>query len=67
MDLDIYGLPRDGLDTYRQRVRAVTAVDVERVAERFLHPARVLIVLVGPAEALRIQVEDLAPVRVVQP
>jgi zinc protease len=67
VDLDIYGLPRDGLDTYRGRVRAVTAEDVARVATQYLHPERAVIVLVGPAEALRPQVEDLGPVTVVEP
>jgi zinc protease len=67
VDLDIYGLPRDGLDTYRARVRAVTAEDVAHAAKLHLHPERIVIVLVGPAEALRPQVEDLGPVSVVEP
>jgi len=67
VDLDVYGLPEDSLDTYRARVRAVTAADAERQAERLLHPDRVSIVLVGPAADLRPQVEDLGPVEVVTP
>ena len=67
VNLDIHGLPRDGLDTYRQRVRAVTEEDVARVAKQYLHPDRILIVLVGPAEDLREQVSDLGSVRVVRP
>jgi zinc protease len=67
VDLDVYRLPRDGLDTYRARVRAVSAEDVNRVAKKYLHPERAVIVLVGPAEALRPMVEDLGPVSVVQP
>jgi len=65
--LDIYDLPEDSLDTYRTRVRAVSAADAARQAKRLLHPDRVAIILVGPAEALRPQVEDLGSVEVVKP
>lgn len=65
--LDLYDLPLDSLDTYRGRVRAVTTADTAREARRLLHPERVAIVLVGPAEALRSQVEDLGPVEIVTP
>jgi len=67
VDLDVYGLPEDSLDTYRARVRAVTPADAAREATRLFHPDRVAIVLVGPAEQLRPQVEDLGPVEVVTP
>jgi predicted Zn-dependent peptidase len=67
VDLDVYGLPEDSLDTYRARARAVTPADAAREATRLLHPDRVAIVLVGPAEQLRPQVEDLGPVEVVSP
>ena len=67
VDLDVYGLPEDSLDTYRGRVRAVSLEDAARMANELLHPDRVAIVLVGPAEELVPQVEDLAPVEVVTP
>jgi zinc protease len=67
VDLDIYGLPEDGLDTFRGRVRAITEEQVARAAQDYLHPDRAAIVLVGPAETLRPLVEDLAPVEVVEP
>jgi zinc protease len=67
VDLDVYGLPDDSLDTYRTRVRAVTLEDTARLAKGLLHPDRAAIVLVGPAEKLVPQVEDLAPVEVVTP
>jgi zinc protease len=67
VNLDVYGLPQDSLDTYRGRVRAVTTRDTARMAREHLHPERAAIVLVGPAETLRPQVEDLGPVEVVQP
>jgi zinc protease len=67
VDLDVYGLPEDSLDTYRARVRAVSLEDAARMAKRLLHPERAAIVLVGPAEKLVPQVEDLASVEVVTP
>jgi zinc protease len=67
VDLDVYGLPEDSLDTYRSRVRAVSLEDAARKARELLHPDRAAIVLVGPAEKLVPQVEDLAPVEVLTP
>ena len=67
VNLNVHSLPEDSLDTYRSRIRAVTAADVERIASRLLHPDRAAIVLVGPAEALIPQLKDLGPIEVVQP
>lgn len=65
--LDVYGLPRDSLDTYRGRVRATRAEDTARMARELLHPERAAIILVGPATALVPQVEALGTVEVVAP
>jgi len=67
VNLNVYGLPDDSLDTYRSRIRAVTAAEVERLASKLLHPDRAAIVLVGPAEALTPQLKDLGPIEVIQP
>jgi zinc protease len=67
VDLDVYDLPEDSLDTYRTRVRSLTRDDMARMATELLHPDRVAIVLVGPAEKIVPQVEDLGPVEVVTP
>jgi zinc protease len=67
VDLDVYGLPDDSLDTYRARVRATTPAEVAELASRLLHPERAAIVLVGPAEALRPQLEGLGPIEIVEP
>ncbi len=47
MRLDFYGYPPDYLARYRERLAAVTVEDVQRVARRYLHPDRQLLVLVG--------------------
>ncbi len=67
VDLDVYGLPPDSLDTYRTRMQAVTQEDVAAAATRLLHPDRVAIIAVGPADALRPLLERFGPVEVVKP
>ena len=44
-----YGLDLQELQTYRERVNAVTVDDIQRVARTYLHPDRLSIVLVGDA------------------
>lgn len=67
VDLDVYALPEDSLDTYRARVRATTAEQTAALAQRLFHPERTLIVLVGPAADLTPQLAGLGPVAVIQP
>jgi zinc protease len=67
LELDVYGLPADGLDTYRARVRDTDALAVQLAARDRLHPERAAIVAVGPASELRPQLEALGPVEVVVP
>jgi zinc protease len=67
VDLDIYGLPEDSLDTFRSRVRAVTPEDVARAAREHVHPDRAAIVIVGPAKEIEPQLVGLGPIEVVQP
>jgi len=67
VDLDVHGLPLDGLDTYRARVAAVTPEDAAEQARKRIHPDRAAIVVVGPAETLAPALEALGPVEVVEP
>jgi zinc protease len=67
VDLEVYGLPEDSLDTYRARVRATDDAAVARAALDHVHADRAAIVLVGPAEQLVPQVEDLGPIEIVEP
>jgi len=46
-----YDLPVEELDTYRQRVNAVSADDIARVANVYVRPDRLSVVLVGNAKA----------------
>src|SRR5204862_7453168 len=46
-----YGLPVEQLQSFRQRVNAITVDDVERVARFYLRPHRLSVVLGGNAAA----------------
>jgi zinc protease len=46
-----YGLPLEQLQTFRDRVNAVTVDDIQRVARDLLRPDRLSVVLVGNAAA----------------
>lgn len=48
-----YGLPADYLDTYQQRIRAITADDVKRVAQKYFDPQDLDVVFVGNVAGLR--------------
>jgi len=48
--LDFYTYPADYLQTYREKISAVTVTDVQRVATKYLHPDLLQIVLVGRGE-----------------
>ncbi len=48
--LDYFDYPDDYLETYRQKVAAVTIADVQRVARKYLLPDQLQIVLVGDSE-----------------
>jgi len=58
-NVEIFRLPSDYFDTYRARVRAVTAADVLRVARTHLNPGQLQIVVVGPPEVLQPGLEAL--------
>jgi zinc protease len=46
----VYGLDLQELQNYRERVNRITPDDIQRVAQQFLHPDRLSIVLVGDAD-----------------
>lgn len=67
VDLEIHGLSEDSLDTYRARVREVSIEDIADAAKLRLHPDRAAIIILGPAEVLVPELEDLGEIEVRQP
>ncbi|MFO7983002.1 MAG: pitrilysin family protein [Desulfuromonadales bacterium] len=59
MRLDHFDYPEDYLETYRERVAAVTAEDVLRVAQAHIHPDHLKIVLVGSPDEFETPVDSL--------
>ncbi|HJQ37831.1 MAG TPA: pitrilysin family protein, partial [Thermoanaerobaculia bacterium] len=53
VDMELYNLPEDYFDRYRETIAAVTKDDITRVAQKYLDPDRVLIVIVGNAQQIR--------------
>ncbi len=65
-DIELYGFPKNHLETYIQRLRAVTLDDVRRVVQKYFLLDDLLIVLVAPAQEVSPKVERYGPVSVVE-
>lgn len=48
----LYDLPADYLQTYREKISAVLPEDVQRAAQNYVHPDKIAIVIVGDAEEI---------------
>ncbi|HXH39799.1 MAG TPA: pitrilysin family protein [Thermoanaerobaculia bacterium] len=53
LDMELYDLPTDYFDRYRENIGAVSKPDVEHVAQKYIDPENVLIVIVGNAAQIR--------------
>src|SRR2546422_5123599 len=60
----IYGFPPDYWDTYPAAVTAVTAEDVQRVAQKYINPDSFQIVAVGDVSKIKPIMEKYGPVEV---
>jgi predicted Zn-dependent peptidase len=63
----IYNLPADYWDTYPQRVEAITAADVQRVAKKYYDPGRLQIVAVGDGASVKKVLEQYGTVETPAP
>lgn len=54
-----YGLPLEEIGTFLERVQAITPDDIQRVAQRYIRPDRLSIVLVGNARAVAPQLRSV--------
>ena len=60
VQIRMFHLPADYLETYRDRVQAVTREEVMRAARAYVTPDRAAIVIVGDAQALGDQIKPYA-------
>ncbi|HEX8456696.1 MAG TPA: pitrilysin family protein [Pyrinomonadaceae bacterium] len=60
IQIKMHDLPDDYLQTYRERVSAVTREEVQRVARLYVTPDRAAIVIVGDAAALTDEIKGYA-------
>ncbi|MGB7208010.1 MAG: pitrilysin family protein [Pyrinomonadaceae bacterium] len=57
---ELYNLPKDYLQTYRDDVNAVTIDEVQRVANKYIAPDKMAIIIVGDAEEILPQAKPYA-------
>jgi zinc protease len=63
-DMAVHGLPDDHYERYLRTIASLSRADVQEAARRHLHPDRLAIVAVGPADRLRGQLEGLGELAV---
>ena len=61
---EIYGFARDYWDRYPERVMAVTSETVQSMAEKYLDPEAMQIVVVGDASQIQSILEQYGPVEI---
>ncbi len=59
LNILLNGLPKDFYRTYLQKINAVTAADVKRVANKYFNHANTRVVVVGKAAAVKAPLESL--------
>jgi predicted Zn-dependent peptidase len=64
--LEYYGYPAGYLENYRDNLAKVTKDDVLRVAKKYLHPDKMILVVVGDEKKFDAPLSTLGPVRVLK-
>jgi zinc protease len=62
MTYSYYGYPLDFLEKAKQGIEGVTRADILRVAKQHLHPDKLQILTVGPAQDFAEELSKLGPV-----
>jgi predicted Zn-dependent peptidase len=62
----IYHLPDDYFSKYVQNIQVVTAADVQRVAQKYIQPGRMVVVVTGDRKTIepRIRALNLGPIKI---
>lgn len=61
-NLAFYGYPSDYIEKYRAGIEKVTAADVSRVANKYIHPSKLAILVVGNSSQFGTPLSTLGPV-----
>jgi zinc protease len=61
--LAFYGYPADYIEKYRAGVEKVTAADVSRVADKYVHPSKLAILVVGNETQFGTPLSTIGPVK----
>ena len=64
--IDYYDMPKDYLETYRDRIRAITMDRLKAVAAQYLHPDRMVIIVAGDKAVINSGLEKLGSVRTIE-
>jgi len=66
-DAIVYHLPEDYFAKYVQNIQAVTAADVQRVADKYIQPDRFAVVVVGDRQKIEAPIKalNLGPIKIV--
>ena len=64
---DRYGVPADFFDRYDARIGAVTLAEAAAATRRWIAPARLDVVVAGPAARIKPSLERLGPIEVLAP
>jgi predicted Zn-dependent peptidase len=66
LDIETFGLGRDYVINFANRVNAVTPADVQRAAQTYLKPKSVAIVIAGPASNFETPMKKIGTVVVLK-
>jgi len=61
VQIKMLNLPNDYLNTYRDRIQAVTVQDIQRVAEKYIKPDEAALIVVGDGAFVMEQMKPYAP------
>jgi zinc protease len=64
----VYHLPENYFSNYVQNIQAVTAADVQRVAQKYIQPGRFAVVIVGDLKKIEpgVRALNLGPIKVLK-
>jgi predicted Zn-dependent peptidase len=62
VQFDLHGLDSSYLNTYMQKVQAVTPEEVQRIAQTYLKPENMTIVIVGNKAEVKDTLKEFGPI-----